>query len=195
MAAARVYHNELTQKSVQFLSFHRGTRSIYLLSVCLCQTSPSLHVDGHRLAPAPLVPRRARQLPTPLSLPIRSDMNGGKVALTYNGLFLRPCLCEHKRGLLRVEAVPRQPFWVTWQHINSRLLILLRLICVEAFRVHTSTHHSELIGRSRFAEFNSKMLHVWSWQNCSQSCSNVHVRHTPACPSIRQVKGHGKGTV
>lgn len=195
MAAAHVYPNELTQKSVQLLSFHSGALSIYLLSVFVWETSPSLHVDSHRFAWAPLVPWCARRLPTPLSLRISSDMNGGKVAVTYNGLFLQPRLCEHKQGLLRVQAVQRQPFWVTWQHLDSRLLILLRLIRVEAFRVHTSTHQSELKGKSRFADFNSKMLHVWSWQNCAKSCSNVHIRHTPASTSIRQVKGHGKGTV
>lgn len=38
MAAALVYHNELTQKSVQFLSFYSGTE--HILSVYLCQKLP-----------------------------------------------------------------------------------------------------------------------------------------------------------
>lgn len=113
----------------------------YTICVFVSETSPSFHLDSHRFASALLVPWCAQQLPTRCHSGSDQTWMEAKLLWPITGS-LSNRVSERKHEFLRVEAVERQPFWVTWQHINSRLLILLRLICVEAFRVHTSTHQS-----------------------------------------------------
>lgn len=85
---------------------------------------------------------------SPLSLRIRSDVNGGNVSLTYNGASPQPCLCERKHKFLHGDSVETQPFWVTWQCIKSGLLVLLkRFLC-------------------SYASINLKYFISWSRQSC-----------------------------